>query len=113
MDVVVTHWPPTRRATASRFRGNEVNGHFVSDLEDLIEEIGVQYWISGHVHDAYEAVVGDTRVIGNPTGCPREAVERSLFRPDRVIEVSPCSRIRLYDRNPIAQRLAQLPPALC
>ena len=89
VDVVITHWPPTPHATASRFRGSELNGYFVNDQEDLVEEIGAQCWISGHVHDAYRAVVGDTLVIGNPAGYPNEAVESPLFRPDRVIEVRP------------------------
>ena len=87
VDVVVTHWPPTRDAVAPRFRGNGLNSYFVNDREDLVEEIGARYWISGHVHDAYRESVGDTVLIGNPTGYPGEMSESALFRPDRVIEV--------------------------
>ena len=72
VDVVVTHWPPTRHAIAPRFEGDELNGYFVNDCEDLVREVGAQYWISGHVHDPYECVVGSTRCIGNPTGYPRD-----------------------------------------
>ena len=89
LDVVVTHWPPTVHAIAPRFHGNHFNGYFVNDREDLVKEVGAQCWISGHVHDAYEARVGETRVIGNPAGYPNEAPAHRLFRPDRVIEVSP------------------------
>ena len=89
IDVVVTHWPPTLHAVAPRFAGSRLNGYFVNNHEYLVEDVGAQYWISGHVHDAYEAVVGETRVIGNPTGYPHEAAETRLFRPDKVIEVSP------------------------
>ena len=64
--MVITHWPPTRHATASRFPGSELSGYFVNDREGLVGEIGAQCWISGHVHDAYRAVVGDTLVIGKP-----------------------------------------------
>lgn len=88
VDVVITHWPPTRHATAPRFKGDALNGYFVNDREDLVEEIGAHCWISGHVHDAYEAAVGQTWLVGNPAGYPNEAVESPLFRPDRVIEVS-------------------------
>ena len=87
VDVVVTHWPPTLHAVAPRFSGDPLNGYFVNDCEDLVEEIGAQFWISGHVHDAYEAEVGGTRVTGNPAGYPNEAADRGQFRPDRVIEV--------------------------
>lgn len=87
VDVVITHWPPTRQATAPRFRGDALNGYFTNDKEDLVEEVAAQCWISGHVHDAYETVVGQTQVIGNPAGYPNETPESRLFRPDRVIEV--------------------------
>lgn len=88
LDVAITHWPPTRHAIAQRFEGGELNGYFVNDNEGLVREIGAQAWISGHVHDAYEAMIGGTQVVGNPTGYPFDAAdEKGLFRPDRVIEV--------------------------
>ena len=62
---------------------------FVNDREDLVEEIGAQYWISGHVHDAYWEVVGKTLLIGNPTGYPGEVPQSELFRPDLAIDVEP------------------------
>ena len=83
----MTHWPPTKQAIAPRFADSPLNGYFANDYEGLIEIVGAQLWISGHVHDAYEVVIGDTQVVGNPTGYPREAVESRLFRPDRVVEV--------------------------
>ena len=89
IDVVITHWPPTRDAVAPRFKGDALNGYFVNDNEGLVHLIGAQVWISGHVHDAYRAVVGDTLVIGNPTGYPFDGAERPLFRPDLAIEVEP------------------------
>ena len=89
MDVVITHWPPTRDAIAPRLKGDGMNGYFVNDREDLVEDIGAQLWISGHVHDPYRAVVGNTLVIGNPTGYPREAPESGLFKPDFAIDVEP------------------------
>ena len=86
VDVVVTHWPPIRHAIAPRFEGDELNGHFVNDREDLVREVGAQYWISGHVHDPFECVVGDTQCIGNPTGYPRQFRRGPKYKPDRVIE---------------------------
>ena len=88
VDVVITHWPPTLHAVAPRFKGDALNGYFVNDNEGLVRYIGAQVWISGHVHDAYEAMVGNTRVVGNPTGYLGEANdEKGLFRPNRVIEI--------------------------
>ena len=77
-------------AVAPRFEGDPLNGYFVNDREGLVEEIGARYWISGHVHDAYQAVVGDTLVLGNPTGYPNATGRKGgLFRPDLAIEVEP------------------------
>ncbi|MCY4477353.1 MAG: metallophosphoesterase [Gammaproteobacteria bacterium] len=97
VDVVVTHWPPTRDAIAPRFKGDGMNGYFVNDREDLVEDIGAQIWISGHVHDPYRAVIGNTLVIGNPTGYPGEQPESGLFRPDFAIELEPDALKELED----------------
>ena len=97
VDVVITHWPPTIHAVAPQDEGDLLNGYYVNDREDLVEEIGAQCWISGHVHDAYRTVVGDTLVIGNPAGYPQEKPERRLFRPDLAIEVKPGARTELAE----------------
>ena len=89
VDVVITHWPPIRNATPPRLRGDALSGYFVNDREDLVEEIGAQLWISGHVHDPYDCRVGETRCIGNPAGYRGEPTETAGFASDRVIEVSP------------------------
>ena len=47
VDVVITHWPPTRDAIAPRFEGDALNGYFVNDNEGLVHTIGAQVWISG------------------------------------------------------------------
>ena len=97
VDVVVTHWPPTLVAVAPRFEGDALNGYFVNDREDLVEEIGAKLWISGHVHDAYRAVVGDTLVLGNPAGYPNVKPESRLFRPDLAIDVEPAAMMQWED----------------
>ena len=89
VDVVITHWPPTRDAIAPRLKGDGLNGYFVNDREDLVEDIGAQIWISGHVHNSYRAVVGNTVLIGNPTGYSRDPLECGLFRRDFAIDVEP------------------------
>ncbi len=87
VDVVVTHWPPTKEAIHPKFDGNELNPYFINDKEDLVREIGAKLWISGHTHEAYDYLIGETRCIGNPTGYSGEMRESRLFRPDKVVEV--------------------------
>ena len=91
MDVVITHWPPTKHEIAPRFRGDALNGYFVNDREDLVREIAPQWWICGHVHDPYECVIGTTRCLANPTGYPHQHPKRTGFYPDRTIEVEPAA----------------------
>ena len=87
VDVVVTHWPPTRGAMHPRFEGDILNPYFYNDREDLVREVGAQLWVSGHTHEAYDYAVGRTRCIGNPTGYAMERRWSDLFRPDRTVEV--------------------------
>ena len=97
VDVVITHWPPVRQATPPRFRGSQLDGYFVNDREDLVEEIGAHLWISGHVHDPYDCTVGWTRCVGNPAGYPGELPETTGFRPDKIVEVQEVPRVNLLD----------------
>ena len=87
VDVVVTHWPPTKAAIHPKFDGDILNPYFINDKEDLVRRIGAKLWISGHTHEAYDYEVGGTRCIGNPTGYAGEPRESRLFRPDRIVEI--------------------------
>ena len=89
VDVVVTHWPPTKAAIHPKFAGDLLNSYFINDREDLVRAIGAKLWISGHTHEAYDYEVGPTRCIGNPTGYSVEYRQSGLFRPDKVVEIDP------------------------
>jgi len=80
--VVVTHHAPHRNSIHPRFAKTIVTAAFVSDLEHLLGFS--KLWIHGHVHDAFDYVVADTRVICNPRGYNGE---RSGFNPRLVVEV--------------------------
>ena len=87
VDVVITHWPPTKGAMHPRFEGDSLSPYFYNDREDLVRAIGAKLWVSGHTHEAYDYEVGPTRCIGNPTGYSGDYRQSPLFRPDRVVEV--------------------------
>ena len=87
VDVVITHWPPTKEAIHPRYKGNALNPYFINDHEDLVRTIGAKLWISGHTHEAYDYRVGETRCIGNPTGFSGEHRQSERFRPDKVVEL--------------------------
>ena len=87
VDVVVTHWSPTKEAIHPKFDGDHLNPYFINDHEGLVREIGAQLWISGHTHEAYEYQIGRTWCVGNPAGYPDDKRASKAFRPDRVIVV--------------------------
>jgi predicted phosphodiesterase len=83
--VVVTHHAPSLRSVSEKFRGDRLNGCFVSDLDWLVEKSGAALWIHGHTHDPYDYVIGDTRVVCNPRGYPLEHDNETFAL--RVIEL--------------------------
>ena len=87
VDVVITHWPPTKEAIHPIFDGDKLNPYFINDRENLVRALGAKLWISGHTHEAYDYQIGATRCIGNPTGYSGEHRQSRLFRPDKVVEV--------------------------
>ena len=87
VDVVVTHWPPTKGAMHPRFEGVSLSPYFYNDREGLVRAVGAKLWIAGHTHDPFDYQVGGTRVVGNPAGYPNAPRDPQLFQPDRVVEV--------------------------
>ncbi len=66
--VVVTHHAPSRQSTHPRYQDNILNPAFASDLECLMDEKRVKYWIHGHTHDNFDYEVNGTRVLCNSRG---------------------------------------------
>lgn len=71
-DVVLTHMAPSYLSVHPRFAGDAYNIYFVSPLDDLIEEMKPRLWLHGHLHDSSDYVLGETRVVCNPGGYPKE-----------------------------------------
>ena len=87
--VVVTHHGPHPLSVHPRFKDNEMNAAFVSDLSDLLP--GADLWLHGHVHDSFDYQVGRCRVVANPAGyvLNRGYAARDEFEFEN----------RLFDRN--------------
>ena len=67
-DIVVTHYAPSFNSVHPRFVGSPVNTCFVSDETELILERKPALWIHGHMHDSFDYMLGNTRVVCNPFG---------------------------------------------
>ena len=98
--VVVTHHAPSPRSLdrwdpkhPQSF--NDLDWCYGSDLEHLMHgDAAPALWLHGHIHAGRDYQVGDTRVLTNPRGYPRENPE---FDPSFVVEFEPryASSLRL------------------
>lgn len=71
-EVVLTHWAPTLQAVSHKFKGMELNPYFCNDLDEKIRTSNKKLWVFGHVHDKYDFMIGDCRMVSNPMGYPHE-----------------------------------------
>jgi predicted phosphodiesterase len=93
--VVVTHHGVSPESIHPRFHDHPVNPGFLSDLRRLLPRADL--WIHGHVHDSFDYLHDNARVVANPRGYPRnlaaaqsaEALkwENVLFDPACVVEL--------------------------
>jgi len=68
IDMVVTHYVPSRKAIAPIYKGFELNRFFICDMEEDILKIKPKYWLFGHTHFSYDFKIGETRLLSNPRG---------------------------------------------
>ena len=71
-DVVVTHYLPSAKSTAPRFKRSPLNAFFVCETAPLIQDRKPSLWIHGHTHDACDYQLFNTRIVCNPFGYPTE-----------------------------------------
>lgn len=70
--VIITHHAPSFKSVAPKFKTNELNPWFCSDLDFFIESSQIKLFLHGHCHNASDYVIGNTRVVCNPLGYPNE-----------------------------------------
>jgi Icc-related predicted phosphoesterase len=70
--VLVTHFAPSYLSQHPRFSGSPISGGFCSSLDAQILRWRPNVIIHGHVHDEVDYIIGDTRVVCNPWGYPKE-----------------------------------------
>jgi predicted phosphodiesterase len=73
-DVIITHHGPSYQCVAPKFKGDRWNPFFVSNLDIAIEATlpDLKVWIYGHTHHNHDFVIGNTKVVTNQLGYPRE-----------------------------------------
>lgn len=68
--VIVGHHAPTAKSVHERYINDTIiNGGYCSNLgEFILDNPRIVLWTHGHMHDPFDYMVGDTRVVCNPRG---------------------------------------------
>jgi Icc-related predicted phosphoesterase len=79
--VVVGHHAPTLNSIHERYRNDQLmNGGYASDLSELIlDHPQIKLWTHGHMHDPFDYMVGETRVVCNPRGYAGHDSQADVF----------------------------------
>lgn len=73
VDIVVSHHAPSAKSIPEKFKNDfPLNYAYFSNLEEVIKKHSPQLWVHGHMHEASDYMVGDTRVYCNPWGYRHE-----------------------------------------
>ena len=84
--VVCTHHAPSPLSIHGKYKHDTLmNGGYTSDLSEFIlDRPQIKVWTHGHMHDCFDYMVGETRVVCNPHGYPDENLH---FNFDFTFEV--------------------------
>lgn len=68
--VVIGHHTPSHTSCHPRYKDDQVmNGGYHSDLSEFIlDRPAIKLWTHGHTHEAFDYMIGDTRIVCNPRG---------------------------------------------
>jgi len=82
--VVITHHAPSAKSLEPGWKSDELSPTYASNMETYIETFKPELWIHGHIHDHNDYMLGQTRIVSNPRGYPKE---KSGFISDFVVEI--------------------------
>ena len=84
-NVVVTHHAPSIKSIPEKYQVELVSAGYASNLESFIQKARPDIWIHGHILEACDYYIGQTRVICNPKGYPGETA--AGFRDNLIVEL--------------------------
>ena len=88
--VVVGHHAPSFKSVSEQYASQTLmNGGYASDLSEFImDHPQIKLWTHGHMHQPFDYVIGETRVVCNPRGYENDGYsEQSGWNPNIVIEL--------------------------
>ncbi len=84
--VIMSHHAPSFKSVHSRYHNDtQMNYGYYSNLDEFIlARPQIKLWTHGHMHDCFDYMIGDTRVVCNPRGYRNE---NKFFKYDQILEV--------------------------
>ena len=86
--VVCGHHAPSKLSTKPRYAEDHLmNGGYSSDLSEFIlDNPQIKLWTHGHTHNAFDYMIGSTRIVCNPRGYDGYEDDTG-FNMDMLVEV--------------------------
>lgn len=85
--VIVTHHGPSAQSLDKQYVGSSLNAAYVSRQENFIlDNPKIKLWVHGHVHQNFDYMIGECRVVCNPRGYVMYS-EAKRFNPDLIVEI--------------------------
>ena len=87
--VVITHHAPSFGSLNPVYANDDLNHAFMTDLDQFIlRNPAIKLWCHGHVHTAFDYMIGNTRIVCNPRGYVTNSyVEDTGWSPGKSMEV--------------------------
>lgn len=71
--VVVTHHAPSFQSVPDKYQDQQYeNAAYASNLHEFVLDLQPEFWLHGHMHDVVDYQIGETHVVANPRGYPRQ-----------------------------------------
>ena len=88
--VVVGHHAPSFKSVSEQYASQTLmNGGYASDLSEfIIDHPQIKLSTHGHMHQPFDYMIGETRVVCNPRGYENDGYsENSGWNPDILLEI--------------------------
>jgi Icc-related predicted phosphoesterase len=86
-NVVITHHAPSTKSIPEKYLDDaNLNGGYITDLEEEIINSNIDLWIHGHTHESFDYDIGNTRIICNPYGY-QDMMTNHDFDPELAVKI--------------------------
>ena len=84
--VIMSHHSPSYRSVHPKYHNDtQMNYGYFSDLDEFIlDRPQIKLWTHGHMHDCFDYMIGDTRIVCNPRGYRGE---NKYFKPTQILDI--------------------------